>query len=75
MSSRLERRVAAVERISAPERRIRFVFQDTGETADIVQARIRAVIASGTLSRNDRIVIFRWKSPDEEEPGADGAAL
>ena len=69
MSSRLERRVAALERISAPERRIRFIWRDEGETEDIVQARKRAEVASGKVSRNDRIVT------EEEAPGADGAAL
>ena len=62
MISSLERRVCRVERAGASERRTHFVWRDTDETADVVQARIRATIASGEASPRDRFVTFSWRA-------------
>jgi hypothetical protein len=75
MSSRLERRVASLERACAARRRDHLLWCLADETQVQVDARIAAMIASGQASRNDRFVVFRSKSPDDEAPGADGAAL
>jgi len=36
------------------------------ETQARVQARIRVMIANGEASRNDRFVIFAWRSPADD---------
>jgi len=38
-----------------------------GETQEAVQARIRAKVARGDASPDDRFVTFFWKSPDGDE--------
>jgi hypothetical protein len=53
----------------APTPRMHFFWWDLRETRDMVRARIRAKIASGEASPNDRFVIFTWTRDDE---GADG---
>jgi hypothetical protein len=42
-------------------------FPDPHETEDVVQARIRAKIASGQASPGDRFVIFFWRDPGGDE--------
>jgi hypothetical protein len=63
----LERRVCRVERAHVAERRTHTFFRDPHETADVVQARIRAKIASGQASPSDRFVTFFWRAPEGEE--------
>jgi hypothetical protein len=65
----LERRVRGVERARAAQRQMRFIWQDTDETSEEVQARIRARIASGEASPTDQFVTFSWRSPADD--GAD----
>ena len=68
MRPSLERRVRGVERARAAQRKMRFVWQGTDETSAEVQARIRAMIASGEVGRNDRIIPFAWRSPGHDGP-------
>jgi hypothetical protein len=60
------RELARVAKTGAVEARLHYLWWDLDETHDMVQARIRAMIASGEASENDEFVTFRWKrSPDE----------
>ena len=52
----MNRRVDGVERKNARSGRIRCILRDIGETRDMVQARMRAKIASGEASEDDRHV-------------------
>jgi hypothetical protein len=52
----------------APEPQMRFVWWDLDETYDMVEARIRARIASGEASENDEFVTFTWRRPEGEGP-------
>jgi hypothetical protein len=60
MRASLKRRIDALEKASAVPRPIRFVFRDAGETDIHVEARKRALIASGQADPNDRFIIFAW---------------
>jgi hypothetical protein len=55
------------EQVRAGERRTHTFFRNPGETQEAVQARIRAKIARGDASPDDRFVTFFWKSPDGDE--------
>ena len=70
MSVSLKRRIAGLEQARAGRRRIRFVFQEEGETLAQVEAKERAMIASGVADRNDRFVTFRWKYGNPTPSGA-----
>jgi hypothetical protein len=69
MRPSLVRRVRGVERARAAHRRMRFVWQGTDETSEEVEARVRAMIASGEASGTDEFVTFGWRSPAND--GAD----
>jgi hypothetical protein len=43
-----------------------FFWWEEDETRDAVDARIRAKIASGEASPNDRFVTFTWTRPERE---------
>jgi hypothetical protein len=43
-----------------------FFWWEEDETGDAVDARIRAKIASGEASPNDRFVTFTWARPERE---------
>jgi hypothetical protein len=62
----LDRRVCRVERAHTAQRRTHIFFRDTHETPDVVQARIRAKIASGQASPSDRFVTFFWRAPEDD---------
>ena len=62
----LDRRVCRVEGAHAAQRRTHIFFRDPHETDDVVQARIRAEIASGQASPSDRFVMFFWRAPEGE---------
>jgi hypothetical protein len=64
MKPSLERRARCLERIRAAQCRTHYLWQDMDETDDQVEARIRAMIASGEASPNDRFVTFCWRSPE-----------
>jgi hypothetical protein len=62
-----ERRVCRLEQARAARCRTHFFFQNPGETSDLVDAQIRAKIASGKASWNDRFVRFCRQSPAEPD--------
>jgi hypothetical protein len=61
--SSLERRLGCVERVLAARRRTHHLWQETDEPYATVQARKRAMIASGEASPLDKFIIFRWTPP------------
>jgi hypothetical protein len=63
------RKADRVAKERAPKPRMHFFWWDDDETYDMVEARIRAKIASGEASENDRFVTFTWRRPEDE--GAD----
>jgi hypothetical protein len=56
------RRIERLESARAARRRTHYLFRGLDETNAQVDARISAMIASGAAGRNDRFVIFSWKS-------------
>jgi len=66
--SSLQRRLSCIERTLAARRRTHHLWQETDEPYAAVQARKRAMFASGEASPGDKFVIFRWIPP------ADGGA-
>jgi hypothetical protein len=70
MRRSLQRRLDALaKKIYTAEPRVRFVFKDEGDTDEVVEAKKRALIASGAASPQDRIIPFCWQSTKRE--GAD----
>jgi hypothetical protein len=57
-----------VAKIRAAESRLHYLWWDLDETYDMVQARIRAMIASGEASENDEFVTFTWKRSAGDSP-------
>ena len=51
-----------------PKPRLHYFWGHLHETDDMVQARIRAKIASGEASETDEFVIFSWRRPEDDEP-------
>jgi hypothetical protein len=68
MKTSLIRKADRIEKDRVPEPRMRFFWWDLDETYDMVEARIRARIASGEASENDRFVTFTWRRPEGEGP-------
>jgi hypothetical protein len=66
MNPSLERRVDALEKAHAAHCRTHYLFRGMDETHAQVQVRIRAMIASGEASRNDRFVTFSWLPPADD---------
>jgi hypothetical protein len=48
----------------APEPRMHIFWWELDETREMVQARIRAKIASGEASENDCFVTYTWTRPE-----------
>jgi hypothetical protein len=64
MRRSLQRRLNALaKKIYAAERHPRILWKETTETDDQIQARIRAMIASGKASANDRFYAIGWPPP------------
>jgi hypothetical protein len=63
----LARRFGGVERARAGQRRDRYLWKKADETDEMVDARIEAMIARGEASRNDRFVIFSWRSKADHD--------
>jgi hypothetical protein len=63
VKSNLKGRLFCLERVRAGQFRTHFLWQETDEPCDLVNARIRAMIASGEASPNDRFVTFSWRPP------------
>jgi hypothetical protein len=65
MKAALSRRLYRIERHCSGPRRTRFIWQDAGEGDDVVEARKRAMIASGAARPTDRFITARWSGRDE----------
>ena len=59
MKAALARRLFRIERRCDEPRRTRFIWQDAGEGDDVVEARKRAMIASGVARPTDRFITAR----------------
>jgi hypothetical protein len=71
MRRSLQRRLDVLARkIYSAERPPRFLWKEPTETEAQVQARIRAMIASGEADANDKFCTFGWLPPEDQ--GADG---
>jgi hypothetical protein len=62
------RKADRVAKERAPKPRMRFFWWEEDETREMVQARIRAEIASGEARKSDRFVIFTWRRPEDDGP-------
>ena len=62
------RKADRVAKERTPKPRMRFFWWEEDETREMVQARIRAEIASGEAAKNDRFIIFTWRRPENEGP-------
>jgi hypothetical protein len=70
MSRSLQRRLDALaKKIFTGESRVRFVFQEKGDTDEIVEAKKRAMIARGAATPQDRIIPFCWRSKAHDGAG------
>jgi hypothetical protein len=63
------RKADRVAKARGPKPRMHFFWWGQDETYDMVQARIRATIASGEASPTDRFVTFTWTRPEGEGDG------
>jgi hypothetical protein len=60
------RKVERVAKERAPQPRTHILWWELDETRDKVNARIRAMIASGEASRHDRFLVFTWTRPEDD---------
>jgi hypothetical protein len=67
MKPSLGRRVCRIEQRCSAPRQIRFIWQDSDEGEDVVQARKRDMIVSGFASPSDRFVRIGWHSPNPDK--------
>jgi hypothetical protein len=58
------RKAERITKARAPKPRMHFFWWKQDETRDMVRARIRAKIASGEASPNDRFVTVTWTRPE-----------
>ncbi len=68
MKPSVVRKADRVAKERAPKPRMHFFWWEEDETRDMVRARIRAKIASGEASENDRFVTFTWRRPEGDGP-------
>jgi hypothetical protein len=66
MKSSSVRKAARMAKARAPKPRMHFFWWELDEPYEAVQARIRASIASGEASPNDRFVTFTWRRSEGE---------
>jgi hypothetical protein len=71
MKPSLIRKAELIAKECAPAPRLRFFWWEQDETREAAEARMRASIASGETSPNDRCYLFTWTRPESE--GADVA--
>jgi len=69
MKPSVVRKADRIAKARAPNPQMHFFWWELDETRDMVQARIRASIASGRASENDRFVTFSWRRPECDGPG------
>jgi hypothetical protein len=73
MKLSMVRKVEQVAKERVPEPRTHILWWELDEPRDIVRTRIRAMIASGEASRNDRFIVLSWTRDDdgpENDPGS-----
>jgi hypothetical protein len=70
MKPSLLRKADRMKKDRAPAPRVHIFWWELDETYDMVQARIRAKIASGEASESDRFITYTWTRPKGE--GANG---
>ena len=68
MKPSMVRKADRIAKDRTPKPRMHFFWWELDETYDMVQARMRAKIASGEASENDRFVVFSWTRPEEDGP-------
>jgi hypothetical protein len=61
------RRLDRLQKAHAARRRDHYLFRGMDETEPEVDARIDAMIASRKAGRNDRFVVFSWRSPADDK--------
>jgi hypothetical protein len=66
MKASVVRKADRIAKARAPKPRTHIFWWEQDETRDLVRARIRAKIASGEASRNDRFVTYTWTRPEGE---------
>jgi hypothetical protein len=66
LKSSLLRATQREERAYAPVRRIRYMWQNWGESDEALEARIRAMIDSGELYESDAITIWQCSDPEDD---------
>jgi hypothetical protein len=66
MKASMVRKAGRIAKVRAPKPRPHFFWWGQDETRDMVRARIRAKIAGGEASPNDRFVTFTWTRPEGE---------
>jgi hypothetical protein len=69
MKASLLRKADRVAKDRAPKPEMRFLWWDLNEPYAAVEARIRAMIASGEASETDRFVTCTWTRPEGEGTG------
>jgi hypothetical protein len=69
MKPSVVRKAHRIAEYRAPKPRMHFLWCEQDEPRDAVRARIRAMIASGEASPNDRLVTFTWTRPEGEGAG------
>ncbi len=67
MKAALARRVCRVEQRCSAPRQTRFIWLESDEGEDIVEARKRAMIASGAARPHDRFVLIGWGTPNPDK--------
>ena len=67
MKAALARRVSRVEQRCSVPRQTRFIWLDSNEGKDVIEARKREMIASGFASPIDRFVTVGWRSPKQDK--------
>ena len=63
----MERRLDTRQKARAARRRDHYLFRGMDETEPQIDARIDAMIASRKAGRNDRFVVFSWRSPADDK--------
>ena len=67
MKASLARRVSRVEQRCSAPRQTRFIWLELEEGEDVIEARKRAMIASGTARPHDRFVPIGWGTPNPDK--------
>jgi hypothetical protein len=68
MKPSMLRKADRIAKDRALKPRMHFFWWGLDETCDMVQARVRAKIASGEASENDRFVTFSWRRSEDDGP-------